>query len=242
VVVLLLGFLNFEAWNQKGGKEGSLALDNSGGREGGGGQEESEAPPNSEPAKGAKTYRVDTRVSRVYVLVGSATSLGHPHGVEGKLKSGKISPGAGGELVFDMKSFKADTQQARQKVHLEGKPMSENEAKKVNETMRSADVLDVDKYPTATYQIAMMKPAQGQEAGAPGTYHVNGRLTLHGAKQPLHLKAKLAQAGEGALKLSGVFAIKQTAFGMTPYSGAGGLAKVADELEVLAELSLANEK
>jgi polyisoprenoid-binding protein YceI len=70
----------------------------------------------------------------------------------------------------------------------------------------------------------MMKPAAGQEAGAPGTYHVNGRLTLHGAKQPLHLKAKLGRAGDqGSLKLSGVFAIKQTAFGMKPYSGAGGL-------------------
>jgi polyisoprenoid-binding protein YceI len=267
VVILLLGILNFEAWNQKGGEEGSLVLDSSGQPEMGGGQKESEAPPGSkpaggarsrgklsggkekgqdksasEPAKDAKTYQLDTKASRVYVRVGSATKLGHPHGVEGRLKSGRITPGAGGELVFDMRSFKADTQQARKRVRLEGKPMSENEAKKVNETMLSADVLDVEKYPTATYQITMMKPAEEQEAGAPGTYHVNGRLTLHGAKQPLHLKAKLARAGEGALKLSGVFAIEQTAYGIKPYSAAGGLAKVADELEILAELSLGPEK
>jgi polyisoprenoid-binding protein YceI len=267
VVILLLGFLNFEAWNEKGGEEGTLVLDNSGQPGMEGGQEESEAQPESKPAggarsrgkvpggkergqdksasgpaKGAKTYQIDTQASRVYVRVGSATTLGHPHGVEGRLKSGRITPGAGGEVVFDMRAFQADTQQARKKVRLEGKPMSENEAKKVNETMRSADVLDVEQYPTATYQIAKMTPAEGQEAGAPGTYHVNGRLTLHGAEQPLHLKAKLARAGEGALKLSGVFAIKQTAYGIKPYSGAGGLAKVADELEILAELSLAPEQ
>ena len=52
------------------------------------------------------------------------------------------------------------------------------------------------------------------------------------------LKAKLARAGGGALRLSSVFAIQQTAYGIKPYSGAGGLARVADELEVLAELSL----
>src|SRR5205823_6111297 len=39
---------------------------------------------------GAKSYQVDVKASRVYIKVGSATRLGHLHGVEGKLKSGKI--------------------------------------------------------------------------------------------------------------------------------------------------------
>jgi polyisoprenoid-binding protein YceI len=282
-VLLLLGFLSFQAWNQRPGHEAPLALDGAGQRELGGGQEESEAPADSKPAGGArsrgkpstgkekgedksasepaegkekgddkssseeaggaKTYEVDTTASRVYVRVSSATSLGHPHGVEGKLKSGKITPGAGGELVFDMNSFKADTQQACKKVRLEGKHVSENEAQKVNQTMLSADVLDVEKYPTATCKIIIMKPADRQEGGDPGTYLVKGRLTLHGAEQPLHVKARLERAGkQAALKLSGVFAIKQTAFGMTPYSAAGGLARVADELKILAELLLGPEK
>jgi hypothetical protein len=42
--------------------------------------------------------------------------------------------------------------------------------------------------------------------------------------------------------LTGSFAIKQTAYGMKPYSSAGGLAKVADELEISGELSLSPAK
>jgi polyisoprenoid-binding protein YceI len=195
--------------------------------------------PDSGPAEDAKTYQVDTDSSRVYVKVGSATRIGHPHGVEGKFKSGKISLGAGGELVFDLNAFKADTQEARQKVGLEGKKVTENEAKKVNEAMRSADVLDVEKFPTATCKIIAIKPAEKQEAGAPGTYQVNGRFTLHGAEQSLQFKAKLERTDkEGSLKLSGSFAIKQTDYGMKPYSAAGGLVKVADELEIYGELVL----
>jgi polyisoprenoid-binding protein YceI len=195
------------------------------------------------PAEGAKAYQVDLADSRVYVRVDSATRLGHRHGVEGKLKSGTISLGAGGELVFDMRSFQADTQEARKKVGLGGVKMSANEAKKVNNTMLSPDVLDVEKFPTATYKIIVIKPAERQEAGAPGAYEVSGRLTLHGAEQPLPFKAKLERTDkEGVVKLGGSFVLKQTAYGMTPYSGAGGLAKVADELEISAELVLSPGK
>jgi len=189
--------------------------------------------------EGAKTLQVDIAASRVFVKVGSATRLGHRHGVEGKLKSGAIALGAGGELVFDMTTFTADTQEARKKVGLEGAKMSENEAKKVNEAMLSADVLDVEKFPTASYKIIVIKPAEKQEIGDPGLYHVNGRLTLHGAEQPLAFTARLARTDkEGVVKLSGAFAMKQSAFGIKPYSAAGGLAKVADELEIHSELLL----
>src|SRR5262249_61412757 len=69
--------------------------------------------------EGGHSYEVDINNSRVFVKLGSATRLGHPHGVEGKLNSGNITLGAGGELVFDMQSFKADTPDARKKVGLE---------------------------------------------------------------------------------------------------------------------------
>jgi polyisoprenoid-binding protein YceI len=194
-------------------------------------------------AEGAKTYQIDATASRIYVKVGSATRIGHPHGVEGALKSGTVTFGAGGELVFDMRSFKADTKEARKKVGLESKKISENEAKKVQIAMLSADVLDVEKFPTATYKIIMIKPEERQEAGAPGLYQLNGRLTLHGAEQPVLFKAKLERTDkEGIVKLSGSFAIKQTDYGITPYSAAAGLARVADELEITGELFLNSAK
>jgi hypothetical protein len=265
VAIGLLGFLSFEAWNQQvdhgpGVRDGFGQLGSSGAEEASenesGTRAEGTQAKGKESAEAAKkdkadtktggaghSYQVDIEASRVFVKVGSATRLGHQHGVEGKLKSGKVTLGAGGELVFDMKSFTADTEEARKKVGLEGKKVSESEAKKVTDTMRSADVLDVEKFPTAVYKIVAIKPAEKQDAGAPGIYQVNGRFTLHGAEQPLQFKAKLERTNkEGVLKLRGSFTVKQTAYGMTPYSAAGGLAKVADELEILGELRLGSER
>jgi hypothetical protein len=206
------------------------------------GKEKNGEKSTSEASEGPKTYRVDTKASRVYVRVGPATTE-RPLWVEGRLMSGKVTPGAGGELVFDMKSFKTTPQQAPKGVRPEGQPVGENEARKVNETLLSADVLDVEKFPTATYEIIIMKPAEKQEAGEPGTYHVNGRLTLHGAEQPLQIEAKLGRTdNKDVLKLSAVFAIRPSAYGVKSSPAPSGQAGVADEMEVLADLSLGPEK
>ncbi len=266
VVILTLGGVGFLIWNEQVDPEPPLGDGSSSPPEGnaeersagkfdsrlanraavlrsgsaGDDKKSKEAP---EKAEAAKSYRVDSDTSRVYVKVGTATRLGHPHGVEGKLKAGKITLGAGGEFTFDMTTFSADTAEARKKVGLEGKKVSENEAKKVTTTMRSADVLDVEKYPTAVYTITTIKPADKQETGDPGTYQVNGRFTLHGTEQPLQFKAKLERTDkEGVLKLSGSFTIKQTDHGMKPYSAAGGLARSTDELTIHGELFLSPAK
>ena len=191
------------------------------------------------PAVAGKVYEIDTEASKVFVKVGSATRLGHPHGVEGAFKSGKLTLGGTGEFVFDMASFTADTANARNRVGLGNKKVSENEAKKVTAAMRGADVLDVNKYPTATFRIAMIKPVDKQAAGAPGGYQLDGTFTLHGSEQKLSLKADVAATDKpDVIKVTGSFRIRQTVYGITPYSAAGGLAKVADELEISGDLVL----
>ncbi|HEY7153970.1 MAG TPA: YceI family protein [Gemmataceae bacterium] len=185
------------------------------------------------------TYQVDADASRIYVKVGTATRLGHEHGVQGKLKSGKLTLGGGGELVFDMASFTADAAEARKRVGLEKKKVSANEAKKVTEAMRGADVLDVTKYPTATYHMDSITPLDKQAAGEPGTYQVEGSFSLHGTRQKLSFKAKVERGAKGGLlRMSGTFTIKQTDYGIKPYSAVGGLAKVADESEISGDLEL----
>lgn len=187
----------------------------------------------------AATYEVNVEASRIYVKVGTATRLGHEHGVQGKVKSGKLTLGGDGELVFDMDSFVADTAEARKRVGLEKKKVSANEAKKVTEAMRGADVLDVAKYPTATYRMASITPLDKQAAGEPGTYQVEGSFTLHGSEQKLPFKAKVERGDKGRLlRMSGTFTLKQTDYGIKPYSAAAGLAKVADELVIWGDLEL----
>jgi polyisoprenoid-binding protein YceI len=195
------------------------------------------------PAAAAKSYDVDVEASHIWVKVGSATRLGHPHGVEGTLKSGKITFGGKGELVFDMTSFTADSQEARKRAGLEKKKVSASEAKKVTDAMRGNEVLDVEKYPTATFAIASISPADKQAVGAVGGYKLAGAFNLHGADKKLEIGARLEKTDKaGVLKLSGSFSILQTEYGITPYSALGGLAKVADELEITGEIVLKPSK
>jgi polyisoprenoid-binding protein YceI len=187
----------------------------------------------AQPASG-----VDTAASRVYIKVAKATRLGHEHGVEGRLASGKLTWDAGGELTFDMTSFVADTPQARQYVGLDAE-FSASDARKVNANMRGAEVLDVANYPRAVFAIARVQPSGGQAAGEPGRYQVEGSFTLHGVRRSIQFPATLERAdGAGNQRLRGSFTIQQTDYGIQPYSALGGLIRVADALEIWGDLVL----
>jgi polyisoprenoid-binding protein YceI len=187
-------------------------------------------------------FQVDTGASRVYVKVGSATRLGHVHGVEGRLASGKLTPGGAGELVFDLKSFVADTVAARQYVGLPAS-FSGSDAQKVTANMQGGDVLDVNRFPQATYAITAMEPATNQKPGEPGAYRLSGKFTLHGVTQPVTFPASVEQTDRpGVLRVRGSFAILQTAYGIQPYSALGGLVGVTDRLEIWGDLLLVPAK
>jgi polyisoprenoid-binding protein YceI len=63
---------------------------------------------------------------------------------------------------------------------------------------------------------------------------VDGDLTLNGETRPLGFD--LAITGEGRLEATAV--VKQTDWGMKPYSGLFGALKVVDDVEVVIEASL----
>ena len=80
------------------------------------------ASADDEPSEQLSPGDIDTELSRVYVFVGKKR-LGHEHGMEGMLQEGRIrvdSPDDPGAIVFDMSSFAADTDVAREYVGLEG--------------------------------------------------------------------------------------------------------------------------
>jgi polyisoprenoid-binding protein YceI len=182
------------------------------------------------------SYQLDPAASRIYIKVDSATLLGHPHGVQGNLASGKLSFEGAGELVFDMASFSADTAEARRYVGLSGQ-VSAADARKVTENMQGGDVLDVARFPRAVYAITSVRPLRGQKAGEPGPYLLEGRFTLHGVTQPLRLTVVVEPAERrGELRVHGSFMLLQTAYGIQPYAALGGLARVADQLEIWGEL------
>lgn len=187
----------------------------------------------------AVKYQVHTGASRVYIRVDKATRLGHEHGIIGQLASGSFQFGGTGELVFDVRTFVADTPEARRYVGL-SPDFSRTDAQKVNANMLGPDVLDVARFPTATFKITSFQPLDNQAQGEPGRYQCNGTFTLHGVTRNLAFNAQFERNPQRAdvWHLRGAFNVLQTAYGITPYSVGGGFIKVADQLTIWGELVL----
>ena len=134
-----------------------------------------------------------------------------------------------------MASFDADTPAARKYVGLSG-TTDEGTRAAVNKNMKSADVLDVSRFPTATFEVHSAK-ATGQTRGTGlPIYQLDGRFTLHGTKRPLSIRVEVEQA-RGWLHVLGSFTIKQSDFGIKPYSKAFGAIGVADQLRIYPAIS-----
>jgi polyisoprenoid-binding protein YceI len=180
--------------------------------------------------------QVDLQRSRAYVRIG-ATGLGHEHGAEGRLKSGLLVLGANdraGELVFDMTTFVTETAAARAYVGLGG-GADASTAAKVTANMLGSEVLDVAKYPTATYRVRSSLALPKRQPSDPQSYQLDGEFTLHGVTRPLRTTAVGDEVG-GLVHLRGQFSVRQTQFGITPYSKAFGAVGVADELKIWGDL------
>ena len=143
-----------------------------------------------------------------------------------------------GELAFDLTSFTADAPEVRKYVGVEAK-MSDSDRRSVTRTMLGSQVLNTRQYPKATYSITSVTPLDGQAAGLPGRYRFEGRLSLHGAEQPLRFEAKAEASGtEGSLQMRGQFSLKQTDYKMKPYSALYGALQVKDQLTIHGDLLL----
>ncbi len=184
--------------------------------------------------------QVDTKTSRIYVRVGKRR-LGHEHGVEGQVKEGTLRLGApndAGEIVFDMATFVADTDASRKYVRLES-TIEKKEQDEVTETMRGAGVLDVKAHPTAKFKMTSATLLKEKSADGKPQYQLDGAFTLRGATKPLKVTAQAAEEKDGKVRLKGQFAVKQTDYGIKPYSAVGGIVAVADELKIWGDLWVA---
>jgi polyisoprenoid-binding protein YceI len=82
----------------------------------------------------------------------------------------------------------------------------------------------------ATFASAKIIPA----AGAAPSGAIEGTLTLHGKSQPLRLQVSSPAAG----RFRGGATVRQTDFGITPYSGFFGTLKLKNEVTVEFEVTI----
>lgn len=178
--------------------------------------------------------------SRVFTFVGK-TGLGHEHAIEGRLKSGTIQFDQGsGKLVFDIASFTADTDVARTYIGLAG-TTSASTQQQVTTNMLGTAVLDAARFPNASFEITAIAPvAEKSQRGLP-QFQLDGKFTLHGTVRPLRIVADVEEKN-GWLHLRGGFNIRQTQFGIRPFSKAFGTIGVADQLTIYGDLWLAKER
>jgi len=187
----------------------------------------------STPASGSVHYAADAQHSEVEFLVykaGSLAAFGHNHTVEARDFSGDVylAP-AFKDSIFSLKlpvkSFEVDRAEARSAAGADfaSKP-SAKDIQGTTEHMMGAGTLDVEKYPEVTIQSVSVS---GEESKAEMTV----RITLHGTARDVKVPVTVSRDGDD-LTAAADFELRQSEFGITPFSAAGGALQVADAFKV----------
>lgn len=113
--------------------------------------------------------------------------------------------------------------------------LSDADRKKVDGQAAGPEVLDAEHHPTVEFRSERIElEPESSPDRARGALH--GTLTLRGKSGPATVSFEAERAGAG-WRARGTSKVKQSAFGIEPFSGFGGTVGVKDELEI--EISLA---
>lgn len=120
--------------------------------------------------------------------------------------------------------------------------VKEKDRLEIEQTMRE-QVLDIAKYPEIVFvssNVSVTRLAEGRYRA-----RVIGDLTLHGVTQKhVWITAEVTVKGE-SFTAHGNFSLKQTDYGIKPYSAAGGAIKLKNELkfsfEIVAEKKIKDD-
>ena len=174
--------------------------------------------------------------SRVYIFVDRSNSLGHVHGVEGRVKSGHLllNQNQPGSLVIDAQSFDADTPAGRAAFGL-ADDIDQGTRQKVNDNMKGPEVLNVSQFPEAKLSNIKLTATGKMSQRKLQEYIMEGDFTLQQATRKISATCDLEEKN-GWSHLRGTFRIKQTDYGIKPFSRVLGAVGVKDELLIYGDL------
>jgi polyisoprenoid-binding protein YceI len=109
------------------------------------------------------------------------------------------------------------------------KPLTDRDKREISVTARK--LMSADRYPEATFT------ATSFELGPDGSGSIDGTLTLAGKSAPLRLSVSQPSPGHYTARTT----VRQTTFGLKPYSAFLGSLKVADAVEVEIDVDLATD-
>jgi len=172
-------------------------------------------------------YRVDPSRSHTTIHVGKAGAFsfvaGHTHQVSGPIENGSV------DVDLDQPSD-ARIRLAIATSELQVSPAGEpkDDPPKVQEAMRSEQVLDVANHPRITFESTGVTVKSRRAALL--DLIVAGQLTIRAVSQPVSVPVHV-EIADGSLTASGHFVVKQSAFGIKPIS-VGGVVAVKDALDI----------
>lgn len=174
-------------------------------------------------SRGEPVYRVDPAATLVTLTVrraGSLARLGHDHVIASHSVRGYAAPREGSaDLYVPLAELTVDEPALRAQAGLDTQPTaSDIEGTRANMLDK---VLQVQQFPLALVQV------RGAGTAAPAAV----TLTLHGTSRTLSVPLDVATSAD-SLSARGTLEIKQSDFGITPFSILGGAIQVKDEVEV----------
>jgi polyisoprenoid-binding protein YceI len=188
------------------------------------------------PLPQAPRFVVDSRASEVRLLVyraGPLARFGHNHVISGhalgEIRAGADAAASGFRLDIPVASLVVDDPAARAQEDAEFSAQVSAEARRgTREHMLGKEVLDADAYPSIVIEsIALSGPRWNPT--------VRARVTLRGAAHELRFPAAVVQC-DGLLTVVADFHLRQSEFGIAPYSTLGGGLSVRDEIDVRVHL------
>jgi len=172
-------------------------------------------------AASSDSRKIDGPHSTVTVQVyksGFLSAFGHNHEIQAPIQSGEMT---------ESNSPSVELRVDARKLQVLDPEVSEGTRAQIQETMQSIQVLDVVHFPEIRFQSTGMEPK------GPDHWIVHGNLALHGKDRPVAVEVTLK--GE---HYRGSATLKQTDFGITPVTVAGGTVKVKNEVKIEFEIAL----
>jgi polyisoprenoid-binding protein YceI len=184
------------------------------------------------PASGPKvmqgvTYNVNPKESQVIwtgrKVVGDDSHTGTLMVSEGRLMMGDDKL-VGGEFTIDMHSLKnTDIQDAETAGKLEGH-------------LKHEDFFEVEKFPTAEFELIQVQPMAGKENI---THNLTGNLTMKGVTKSITIPANVIVTDEMISAVTPAFDINRTDWGVhygSGLSGAVGDKVISDDVALVINL------